>query len=139
MSRTLVFPFALPRTHTGVALGNGSYGALVWGSAPDCLHVTVSRNGFWDRRHGGRLCKGGTYARLREAYSRGDPQAMVEALSPGVGALRQAGTRASTLLPGGRFELRLAPGTALKRAVLDCEEGRLRVELDGIASTIWSH
>lgn len=136
MSRTLVFGFPLPRTHTGVALGNGSYGALVWGGSPDRLHVTVSRNDFWDRRHGGRLYEGGTYARLREAYARGDPQAMVDVLSPGVGALRQAGARPSTLLPGGRFEFRLVPGAALKQAVLDCEEGRLFVELEDGAGKI---
>jgi alpha-L-fucosidase 2 len=136
MTRTVIFRFPLPRTHTGVALGNGSYGALVWGSALDCLHVTVSRNDFWDHRNGGRLYPGGTYARLKEAYARNDPQAMVDVLSPGVGALRKAGASASTLLPGGRFEFHLVLGAALKRAVLDCEQGRLRVEVDGSADAI---
>ncbi len=136
MTRTLTFRFPLSRTHTGVALGNGSYGALVWGEAPGCLHLTVSRNDFWDHRHGGRLYEGGTYERLKEAYAQEDPQAMVDILSPGVDALRQAGARPSTLLPGGRFEFHLVPGVALRQAVLDCDQGTLRVEVGGSAETI---
>ena len=53
--RTLVFAFPLPRTHTGVALGNGSFGALVWAKELDCLQITVSRNAFWDHRNGVRI------------------------------------------------------------------------------------
>ncbi|MFN2228468.1 MAG: glycosyl hydrolase family 95 catalytic domain-containing protein [Anaerolineae bacterium] len=136
MTRTLTFRFPLPRTHTGVALGNGSYGALVWGEAPGCLHLTVSRNDFWDHRHGGRLYEGGTYERLKEAYAQEDPQAMVDILSPGVDALRQAGARPSTLLPGGRFEFHLVSGVALRQAVLDCDQGTLRVEVGGSTETI---
>lgn len=131
MTRTLTFDFPLPRTHTGIALGNGSFGALVWSEEPDCLHVTVSRNDFWDHRNGGRLWEGGTFERLKEAYQLGDPQAMVDVLSPGVRELWKAGVSASTLLPGGRFEFRLAPGSALKRGVLDCDQGRLQIQVEG--------
>jgi alpha-L-fucosidase 2 len=130
-THVLTFDFPLPRTHTGVALGNGNFGALVWGKEPDCLHVTVSRNDFWDHRHGGRLVEGGTYEALKAAYQLGDPQEMKRVLSPGVEKEWQAGVRPSTLLPVGRFELQLAPALRLKRAVLDCMRGQLQIEVDG--------
>ena len=57
----LTFDFPLPRTHTGVALGNGNAGVLVWGNKPDCLNLTVSRNDFWDHRNGGRLWESDSY------------------------------------------------------------------------------
>jgi hypothetical protein len=53
--RPISFAFPLPRTHTGLPLGNGAFGALVWSKSSDTLNLTVSRNDFWDRRHGGRL------------------------------------------------------------------------------------
>ena len=34
--------FPLPRTHTGVALGNGNLGALVWGERRLC--ITLNRS-----------------------------------------------------------------------------------------------
>ena len=129
--RILTFDFPLPRTHTGVALGNGNFGALVWGKDPTCLNLTVSRNDFWDHRNGGQLQEGATYERLKAAYKSDDPQAMRQVLSPGVEQLRRQGARPSTLLPGGRFELRLAGGITLKRAVLDCGRGRLQIEVTG--------
>lgn len=134
--RTLVFDFPLPRTHTGVALGNGSFGALVWAKDLNCLQITVSRNDFWDHRNGGQLLEGGTWERLLEAYNSGNSQAMRDVLSPGVRKLWQAGVRPSTLLPGGRFELRLLPGAALERAILDCLTGGLVIQVKGRPDTL---
>jgi len=134
--RTLTFEFPLPRTHTGVALGNGNMGALVWGQEPNRLNVTVSRNDFWDHRNGGLLREGGTYERLKAAYRSDAPNAMREVLSPGVEAVWRSGARASTLLPVGRFELCLRDDTVLRQAVLDCGTGCLRVVVDGSDATL---
>ena len=45
MSKTHIFKFEFPlkRTHAGVPLGNGNFGALVWGANRQ-LNITVSRN-----------------------------------------------------------------------------------------------
>ena len=40
--RIIEFPFPLPRTHAGVAMGNGMFGALIWGV--ERLHITVNRS-----------------------------------------------------------------------------------------------
>ena len=132
----ITFDFPLPRTHTGIALGNGTCGVLVWGKEPDRLHLTVSRNDFWDHQNGGRLWPGGTYEALKKAYQSGDPRDMRKALSPGAEKLWQAGVRPSTLLPGGRFELQLAEGLALERGILDPAQGVLRIEVSGSKATL---
>jgi alpha-L-fucosidase 2 len=44
----LEFTFPLPRPLTGIALGNGAQGLLIWGE--DTLNITIARNGFWDHR-----------------------------------------------------------------------------------------
>ena len=42
------FLFPLPRPHTGIAMGNGLFGALIWGS--DSINITINRADFWDHR-----------------------------------------------------------------------------------------
>ena len=51
MSRTHTWEFPLPRTHTGVLLGNGTLGAIVWGAGPE-LRITLGRADHWDHRGG---------------------------------------------------------------------------------------
>ena len=48
--KTLHWSFPLTRTHTGVLLGNGVQGLMVWGAKT--LNITVGRAGFWDHRSG---------------------------------------------------------------------------------------
>ncbi len=66
MSHELTWAFPLPRPHTGVTLGNGRQGILVWGT--DCLHLTIARNGFWDHRGGAPLAAAVTYAGPRASH-----------------------------------------------------------------------
>lgn len=61
-SDVLECSFPLPRPHCGVALGNGAFGVLVWGE--DELRLTVSRNDFWDHRHGVVIPEGIDYQTL---------------------------------------------------------------------------
>jgi hypothetical protein len=133
--RPLTFAFPLPRTHTGLPLGNGAFGALVWSQSPDTLNLTVSRNDFWDRRNGGRLPEGATYERLKEAYATGDPQAMREVLNPPE-ARAPHGARPSTLLPVGRFEFKLREGLALESGTVDCARGRIEIAVAGTSARL---
>lgn len=43
--------FPLPRTHTGMLQGNGTFGAMIWGEA-NVLKITLNRADFWDHRGG---------------------------------------------------------------------------------------
>lgn len=129
--RSLRFDFPLPRTHTGLPLGNGAFGALVWGDEPEVLKITVSRNDFWDRRNGGILPEGASYARLKEAYATGDPKETQKVLNPHTAELWRSGARPSTLLPVGRFEFKLRPGLALASGTVDCARGRIEIAVAG--------
>jgi hypothetical protein len=67
--KTLTWTFPLPRTHTGILIGNGIQGLMVWGQ-DNQLNVTVSRAGFWDHRGGrpfGATTSFKTVKRLLEA------------------------------------------------------------------------
>lgn len=134
--RPLTFAFPLPRTHTGLPLGNGAFGALVWSPSCHALNVTVSRNDFWDRRHGGILPEGASYARLREAYATGDPQETQKVLNPHTAELWRSGARPSTVLPVGRFEFRLREELLLKSGTVDCARGRILIEVVGTSAII---
>ncbi len=128
----LLFP--LPRTHCGVALGNGAFGALVWGT--DDLHLTVSRNDHWDHRHGVVYPAGVSYRDLLTQYDPDDPVKLKGA----IGAHLTAPPFPTSMLPGGRFDLRLADGLRPDVARLHFGDGRLEVVLragDGPAQRLW--
>src|SRR4028119_2105350 len=59
----LHWSFPLPRTHCGIALGNGKQGVLVWGDEFLCL--TVARAGFWDHRGGKEFTNRATFSEVR--------------------------------------------------------------------------
>ncbi len=51
MNRTYEWNFPLPRTHTGMLQGNGTFGTMIWG-AGSVLCITIGRADFWDHRGG---------------------------------------------------------------------------------------
>lgn len=126
-ARTITFPFPLSRTHAGIAMGNGSFGALVWGS--DRIHITVNRSDFWDHRGGVQITDGMSYARMCDAYDPDDKDnAAIESILREHAAAhpKPADVHMPSRLPMGRFEI------VLKRAkprtgVLNCGTGRLAV------------
>ncbi|MCC7491076.1 MAG: hypothetical protein IT204_01935 [Fimbriimonadaceae bacterium] len=122
----LRFGFPLPRPHTGVALGNGQLGVLVWGGEQLCL--TLNRADYWDHRGGEELLPGNDYQRLCAAWDPHDSRALESAFGR---APRPGGWRPSTRLPLGRLEVALAPGCRLVEAVLQPAAGRLRLRVEG--------
>ncbi len=121
------FSFPLTRTHLGVPLGNGGFGALVWGENSR-LNITVSRNDFWDHRNGQRIKDNGiSYKKIVEAYAAGDFEKIKQLYASSVQI--EDGNFPSTLLPGGRFELKFKSGETLKEAELDIGSGKLRINL----------
>ncbi len=70
MKKECHWDFPLPRAHTGVSLGNGIQGVLVWGG--DSLKLTVARAGFWDHRGGRPFQARATYADVRRLLEAND-------------------------------------------------------------------
>ncbi len=114
---TLAFRFPLPRPLTGVALGNGVQGLLIWGE--DALNVTVARNGFWDHR-GMRKHDGIMAALGLEPMPKNEEADASLAKKP-----YQIG--------GGRLVLRFEEGLVPQRAIWKLDAGAIRVELSNAA------
>jgi len=128
----LDFEFPLPRPLCGVALGNGAVGALVWGA--DELRLTVSRNDHWDHRHGVVYPEGITY---RDLVALHDPEQPAKLKGAIMSHIDQP-PFAPSMLPGGRFDLRLARGLRPRRARLHYDNGRLEVFLESDAGATGS-
>jgi alpha-L-fucosidase 2 len=118
--------FPLPRTHTGVLLGNGMLGAMVWGEG-NVLRVTLNRADFWDHRGGMPWVEGMSYARIRALLEAGD-EAGLRALFEQRTAPPGEPARPS-LLPLGRLELAFAAEASLVSARLDMQRGQVIVDL----------
>ena len=124
--RIVEFEFPLPRTHAGIALGNGTFGALVWGV--DQLHVTVNRSDFWDHRGAEYLQEGVSYRRLLAAYDPDEPAKVQEVFQQARTPV-PPGVRYPSRMPMGRFELALGRGFRPRRGILDATTGVLRVQV----------
>ncbi|MFW6380789.1 MAG: glycosyl hydrolase family 95 catalytic domain-containing protein [Spirochaetota bacterium] len=114
--------FPLPRTHTGVVLGNGVQGLMVWGI--DRLCITVGRAGFWDRRGGTTPILGITFGELRSLLEAGDEPAILAAFAGPSGD----GPQHSLQIGCGRIELALPGGLRPRSAALHLSEARLVVQ-----------
>ncbi len=117
----LKWSFPLPRPHTGIPLGNGLLGALVWGS--DRLCITLNRADFWDHRGAFEPTPGvSTYEHIRSAYypESDDWFPAVFPVAP-----RTAASPRPSRLPFGRFELELRSGCTPLSGELDLPTGRV--------------
>ena len=112
--------FPLPRTHTGMLLGNGLLGAMIWGDG-STLRITLGRADFWDRRGGCTWTDQMSLANIRAHLKRGDEQGLDRIFASDRNAR-------PTVLPIGRFDLTFA-GAVLTRGVLDLSTGSCTVHL----------
>jgi len=98
--------FPLRRPHTGIPFGNARQGVLVWGESS--LRLTVARAGFWDRRGGGTIPEGTTFAAVRAALESGE-HAALDQLFP----RRKTGAPFPQQFAGGRLEIVFPSGRPL--------------------------
>ncbi len=122
---TLTWQFPLPRTHTGVLLGNAVQGLMVWGD--QSLNITIGRAGFWDHRFGNAFATRTTFAEVRRLLEAGDEAGLRRAFGTDEDK-RIAGQRPHQV-GGGRLELHLPDGLRPRRAELDTRDATLRVTL----------
>ncbi len=130
-SSLLTWDFPLPRTHTGILLGNGLQGLMIWGR--DTLRITVARAGFWDHRGGRRLAAEATFAAVRRLLEAGDEEgikALFAAPAARSGERRPPHPRQ---YGGGRLEIRFPDGLAPAAGSLDIRRGIVRIVLRNAA------
>ena len=125
MSKTITshkMEFPIPRTHCGVAMGNGNLGALVWGI--ENLNITLNRADFWDHRGGEVIMEGNSYKRVLAAIDPNDGNAVNRAF------LRKEFPKdvfKSQRVPFGRFEFAPKKGVKFASAELIYKSGELTV------------
>jgi len=103
--------FPLPRTHTGILLGNGNQGLMIWGQNNQ-LNITIAQAGFWNHREVQKFKPKATYKIVNELVMTQQYDSLKELFKKSVnGSPYQIG--------GGRLEFILLPGYELKYALLD--------------------
>lgn len=136
MIEHLEWEFPLPRTHTGVLLGNATMGVMVWGAGAT-LRMTLGRADLWDHRGGMPWTDKQNYRDIRRCLEAGD--------EPGLRALFVTQTEHQpgqpvrpSVVPVGRLELDLGRGACLQRGDLNVRTGELSIhyELDGVRRSL---
>lgn len=129
VSDILTWHFPLPRTHTGMLLGNGVQGLMVWGETS--LNITVARAGFWDHRGGNAFETRATFTAVRQLLEAND--------GPGIHALFAKPTQRDGVphrpqqVGGGRLELTFGKGWRPVEGRLDRSRALLTILLAGPA------
>jgi len=116
--------FPLPRPHTGPLLGNGTLGAMVWGSE-NTLAITFGRADWWDHRGGKPWTAAMNFARIRSLLEGGDEAGIREIFSDAPASPGLPGR--PSVLPIGRIELVFPPELTLGTAELDMATARIRI------------
>ncbi|MDD5708576.1 MAG: hypothetical protein PHR35_21870 [Kiritimatiellae bacterium] len=123
---TYTWHFPLPRTHTGILLGNGRQGLMVWGETT--LNITIGRAGFWDHRGGNPILGETTFREVRARLEADDEKA--------IRALFGSRERKPGLPPsprqygGGRVELAFADGFRPVTGLVRLDDATLTVALE---------
>lgn len=120
----LTWKFPLPRTHTGVLMGNGIQGLMIWGKGNQ-LNITISRAGFWDHRGGkafGARTNFKTLRRLLETQQDDSIKAAFKRSAP-----REDYPNRPYQLGGGRLEIHLPDGYVLKEGILNLNTAKLSI------------
>ncbi len=123
--KTLTWTFPLPRTHTGILIGNGIQGLMVWGQ-DNQLNVTVSRAGFWDHR-GGRPFGATTNFKTVKRLLENERQDSLKLIFKN--EQREGYPNRPYQLGGGRLELYFPDGFVLQTGTLNLNTGKLRVTI----------
>src|SRR5207244_1344088 len=100
----LEWRFPARDTHDGMPLGNGTFGALIWGEGSQA-RITINRADYWDHRGGLPTDPEASYANLRRWLAEGNETRLREVFE----GRQAAGERPMrpTRLPMGRVDLEL--------------------------------
>jgi alpha-L-fucosidase 2 len=129
LQQRLPFPFPARDPHAGIPLGNGVFGALLWGEGRR-VRVTVNRADYWDHRGGVPAHPEATYSNLRAWLEAGD-ESRLNAVFGGQ-VERPAGEPPKpTRLPMGRVDLELPVDWTAAAGGLHLLTGEAEVELAG--------
>lgn len=132
MLSELSWDFPLPRTHTGIPLGNAVTGLLIWGEGRN-LRITVSRADFWDHRGGLDWSPKQNFSDIRARLEANDEPGLRELFKTDTEDIPGQPERPSAL-PVGRIDIQLPDGSVLKSGNINFADGKVAVvyERDGL-------
>jgi len=125
LSTRLEFEFPATNTHHGIPLGNGTFGALIWGDDAD-IRITINRQDYWDHRGGMAFYEEATYANLKRWLEAGD-EASLRAAFEDTRSDEHTPPR-PTRLPMGRIDLHLAKTFRIAGGGLEMARGEAVVD-----------
>jgi hypothetical protein len=120
--------FPLPRTHTGILLGNSTQGLMVWGEST--LNITIARAGFWDHRGGNSFETRATFTSVCRLLETND-EAGITALFAKPAKSSDATPNRPQQIGGGRLEISLGKGWRPVEGHLDISRAILTVRFAG--------
>ncbi len=116
-------------THEGIPLGNGTFGALIWGGGQR-LRITINRADYWDHRGGMAFTEQATYENLKRWLAEGNERQIREVFE--VNNLSGPGEPPEpTRLPMGRVDIELPAGCEIVSGGLHMADGRAQIDLSG--------
>jgi alpha-L-fucosidase 2 len=122
--RSMVYQFPLPRPHTGMIIGNGTQGLMIWGAANE-LNITIGHAGFWDHRGGNTLKNIDTFKDLKNLLYNADANGITKAFTPDPSVARP------TQISGTRLQLKFPKGYTLSKGVLNFLKAEATIEIIG--------
>ncbi|OGV61331.1 MAG: hypothetical protein A2498_01025 [Lentisphaerae bacterium RIFOXYC12_FULL_60_16] len=118
--------FPLRRPHTGILLGNGTLGIMVWGEG-NALQISMGRADLWDHRGGMPWTEKMSYARIRDCLERQDDAGLRNLFERTAHAPGEP--ERPSVIPVGRLNIQLPTGANLKTGTLDLEDGSVRLKV----------
>lgn len=115
--------FPLPRTHTGILLGNGNMGVMVWGEG-SIVRVTIGRADLWDHRGGMAWSENLKFSTLRKFLESNDIDGIRELFKI---EKKEGDPDRPSILPLGRVEINLGAGAELEEGFLNLLDGTVNI------------
>lgn len=119
--------FPLPRTHTGILQGNGTFGAMIWGG-DHTLKITLNRADFWDHRGGMPWTEGMSYRAIRCCLEARDEAGLRQLFERG--PVPKGEPRRPTMLPLGRLELDFGENSRIKKGTLSFADATVVIAIE---------
>lgn len=131
---SLTWDFPLPRVHTGMLLGNGQQGLMIWGQGNQ-LHITVAQAGFWDHRGGNEFTTRITYPALEAMLMDRDDEAIQQAFA--IPEADRGGFGHPQQLGGARITVTFPEGWTIQRGILYLTRGEIDLLAHRGAETVF--
>ncbi len=125
LQQRLEWEFPAPHTHYGIPLGNGLFGALIWGEDNE-IRITINRQDYWDHRGGMDFRPEATYANLKCWLQAGDEESLRRVFEDT--HIDEHTPPQPTRLPMGRIDVQLAEPFKIATGGLDMTRGMAQIE-----------